>query len=259
MSNILDQILTTKRREVEILKQNYSSSDFEKADLFKRKAISLSHSLASVPFGIIGEIKRKSPSAGTIDESLSIEQKAKSYTDAKVQGISCLTDFDYFGGSIDDLKELRNYVNIPILRKEFIVDELQILEAKASGADAILLIAEALTKTQIDAFILLAHNIGLEVLLELHEEGQLEKTFGHADIIGVNNRDLKLQITDIQTSIDLFDRLPKDKLKITESGITKKAELEVLSKIGFRGALIGQSILTNKSPEVFIQNLLPNV
>jgi indole-3-glycerol phosphate synthase len=257
MGDILDKIIENKRYEVELTKKSTPIADLEKSPLFSRECLSLRASLQSVDFGIIGEIKRKSPSAGEIDNKLTVKDKASAYFEAGIQGISCLTDFNFFGGSIEDLIELRSHSSLPLLRKEFIIDPFQIIEAKASGADAILLISEALTKQEIDSFTNLAHDLGLEVLLELHDEENLSKTFCDADIIGVNNRNLKLQITDIQNSIRLFDRLPKDKLKITESGIKTAEEIAVLYEKGFRGALIGESILKHQNPRNFIKSLMP--
>ena len=189
--------------------------------------------------------------------STCIEQ-GLAYENGGASAISCLTDNKFFGGTIEDLKALRRHSKLPILRKDFIVDPIQIFEAKAAGADAILLIAEVLTKVEIDDLIQLAHELGLEVLLEAHAKEEIQKMFGNADLLGINNRNLKIQTTDIQQSLDLYKFLPENKLTITESGIRTAAELKVLKAAGYGGALIGESILKNGTPKEFIQELIPN-
>jgi indole-3-glycerol phosphate synthase len=242
---ILDEIVLQKHKEVALLKQQKTYADFEKMLYFTRTCHSLKQNIASSSFGIIAEIKRKSPSAGIIREEIDLIQQAKLYEMNQVSGISVLTDFEYFGGTVHDLEAVRNVSTLPLLRKEFIIDEIQILEAKAHGADAILLIAEILSEFQIKSFTTLAQSIGLEVLLELHEPAMLHRIYDQVDIIGVNNRDLKLQETRLQTSVDLFPFLPPNILKITESGIKTQEELLFLKEVGYQGALIGESILKN--------------
>lgn len=242
---ILDEIVQQKQKEVALLKQLKTYTDFEQMPHFNRKCFSLKQKLSASSFGIIAEIKRKSPSAGIIREEIDPIQQAKLYEKNNVSGISILTDFEYFGGTISDLAAVRNVSTLPLLRKEFIIDEIQILEAKAHGADAILLIAEILSEFQIKSFTTLAQSIGLEVLLELHEPAMLHRIHSEVDIIGVNNRNLKIQETTIQTSVDLFPFLPPNILKITESGIKSQEELSYLKEVGYQGALIGESILKN--------------
>ena len=249
---ILDQIIQTKQREVQQLKQEQSITYFESKSNFKRSTISLKNTLRQAEFGIIGELKRKSPSAGAICQDMNLPQLAK---DAKVSGISCLTDSEYFGGTILDLELLRSLVNIPILRKEFIIDHIQIFEAKAAGADAILLIASVLTKKQIQEFVRIAHDLNLEVLFEVHTLPEIDKMCGLEDIVGVNNRDLHLQKTDLKISQNLFPHLPKEKIKISESGIKTSEDISFLVDLGYQGALIGESILKQTSPQQFISNL----
>jgi indole-3-glycerol phosphate synthase len=242
---ILDEIVQQKRKEVTLLKQEKTYTDFEKMPHFSRTCFSLKEHISSSSFGIIAEIKRKSPSAGIIREEINPIQQALLYEKNQVSGISVLTDFKYFGGTIHDLVAVRTVSTLPLLRKEFIIDEIQILEAKANGADAILLIAEILSELQIKSFTTLAQSIGLEVLLELHEPAMLHRIYSEVDLIGVNNRNLKVQETNIQTSVDLFPFLPPNILKITESGIKTQAELSFLKEVGYNGALIGESILKN--------------
>jgi len=172
----------------------------------------------------------------------------------------CLTDKDYFGGSLNDLRNARKLTNIPILRKEFIIDEYQIIEAKANGADVILLIAACLEKDQIKSFSSLAKEIGLEVLIEIHDENELKKCLTNTiDIIGVNNRNLKTFEVDINTSIKLSNMIPKKFTKISESGISNYNEIIKLRKYGFKGFLIGELFMKNNNPGKEVLNLIQNI
>jgi indole-3-glycerol phosphate synthase len=252
---ILDTILEQKRTEVEILKAHFTLKDFEKSPFFFEKTVSMKASILSKGFGVITEIKRKSPSAGNMRTDLNPAALGKEYQDSGVAGISVLTDFNFFGGSIDDLIAVKKEVSIPVLRKEFIIDEIQIFQAKAIGADAILLIAEALTEEKALHFTILAQSLGMEVIMEFHEKSEMYKLNDEIDIIGVNNRNLKLQKTDISTSIELFDFLPKGKVLISESGLQSKEELAQIASIGYNGALIGESILKSASVKDFIGDL----
>ena len=258
MKTILDAIVDNKRKEVEILKKEFGYQHFEKQKHFSRECISLKRRLTEQEFGVIAEIKRKSPSAGDINVDLNISEQGKLYAESGVAGISCLTDKKYFGGSIDDLSELRKVVNVPILRKEFIIDEIQLFEAKAAGADALLLIAEILTKEEALHLTIMAQSLGLEVIMECHDRKNLDKINELVDIIGINNRNLHLQKTDIQTSLDLFHFIPSGRACISESGIQNFNHIFELQKAGFNGALIGESILKNSSPSEFISSLTSN-
>ena len=255
MKTILDAIVDNKRREVENLKKEFGYQHFEKQEHFSRECISLKNRLTEQEFGVIAEIKRKSPSAGDINSDLNIVTQGKLYADSGVAGISCLTDQKFFGGTIDDLSELRKAVNVPILRKEFIIDEIQLFEAKAAGADALLLIAEILTKEEALHLTIMAQSLGLEVIMECHDRKNLDKINELVDIIGVNNRNLHLQKTDIQTSLDLFHFIPSDRVYISESGIQNYNHVFELQKAAYNGALIGESILKNSSPSEFISSL----
>ena len=253
---ILDTIIEQKKKEVELLKGEFKLKDFEKSPLFSSEVLSMKAAISAKEFGIIAEIKRKSPSAGVLRSGINPKLLAQEYEVSGAVGISVLTDLEFFGGSILDLLEVKKNVSIPVLRKEFIIDEIQIFQAKAIGADAILLIAEALTEEQALHFTILAQSLGLEVIMEFHEKSQMYKINDQVDIIGVNNRNLKLQKTDLSNSIELFDFLPKDKVLISESGIQTKEELIQIAKCGYDGALIGESILKQTSPATFIQELL---
>jgi indole-3-glycerol phosphate synthase len=254
METILDKIIDKKRKEVELLRSTFTIKDFEQSVYFNKKTISLKEKLEN-QFGVIAEFKRKSPSAGIINNELDPVEIGKIYEQNGASAISVLTDSSFFGAKETDITEIRNTVQIPILRKDFIIDEIQLFQAKAMGADVVLLIAEALTEQEILHFTILAQGLGLEVICEFHEKNQLNKISDLVDIIGVNNRNLKTQTTTIQISLDVIDFLPKDKLIITESGIKSKEDLELLAEAGYNGALIGESILKSSSIKRFINEL----
>jgi len=255
MKTQLDIIIETKRKEIEILKQNFTYQDFEKSPFFKQETRSLSKALTKSNFGLIAEIKRMSPSAGVINSKLDVRKQAIIYQENGVAAISCLTDTTYFGGSNQDLMDIKELIQVPVLRKEFIIDEIQLFESKAIGADAILLIAEVLTHQQALELTIIAQGLGMEVIMEFHNRRELQKINHLVNIVGVNNRNLKLQITDIQTSYDMIDFLPKDQLRISESGIKSLSEITELKKLGFHGALVGEQILKFENPSEVIQSL----
>lgn len=256
MKTILDTIVANKQKEVALLKQTKSYRYFENAPLFARETISLKSSIRDQEFGIIAEIKRKSPSSGIINSNIDIEAQGMLYQNNGVAGISCLTDQLFFGGTIADVKTLRKTVHIPILRKEFIIDEIQLFEAKAAGADAILLISEILDSQKALHLTIMAQQLGLEVIMECHDKHHLDLINDQVDIIGINNRNLHLQKTDLITSFDLYPFLPKGKVLISESGIKTQSEILELKKTGYHGALIGESILKKTDPTKFFQSLL---
>ncbi|MFT5859164.1 MAG: indole-3-glycerol phosphate synthase [Flavobacteriaceae bacterium] len=255
MNTILDKIIATKKEEVKALKKRYTYQDFESSEYFQQETKPFASALKRNNFGIIAELKRRSPSAGIINANLDIIKQSQSYETAGAAAISCLTDSTYFGGSTDDLTKIHGAVHIPILRKDFIIDEMQLFESKAIGADAILLIAEVLTKEEALHLTIMAQSLGMEVVMEFHHQEELYKINDCVDIIGINNRDLRRQETDIQKSYDLFKYLPKDGTFISESGIKTGYELRGLYKCGFHGALIGESILEQGDPTTFIQSL----
>ena len=252
---ILDKIVVTKKKEVNYLKQKFSYKDFESSPLFSENKRSLINLLASDQFGIIAEIKRKPPSAGEINPHLNVIDQGKVYESSGAVAISCLTDHSFFGGSNDDLTQLKRNTSIPLLRKEFIIDEIQLFESKAIGADVVLLISEILTKEQALHLTIMAQSLGMEVLMECHSYSELKKVNEFVDIIGVNNRDLQAQKTSIQTSFDLYDFIPEQKLCISESGIRSKKDLIQLSDKGYYGALIGEHILTKSNPAATLKSL----
>jgi len=255
--NLLDEIIASKKREVALKKQVISINQLENSDLFNAKTHSLSKSIINSPFGIIAEHKRRSPSKATINHSLSVEEVVQGYENFGASGISILTDSQYFGGSLEDLLLAKASVTTPLLRKEFIIDEYQILEAKAHGADAILLIAAVLSKEEIKSLSEFAHAIALEVLLEVHNLEELEQSIiPSLDIIGVNNRNLKTFEVSLQNSIDLVTKIPADFVKISESGLSKPDDVKLLKSLGFQGFLIGENFMKTDNPGVVLEQFI---
>ncbi len=247
--NILDKIMAYKKIEVSERKLRTSTRALEKSSFFGRTGYSLKTALREGnQSGIIAEFKRHSPSKGDINITHSVEEVTTGYAKAGASGLSVLTDFNFFKGRSEDLIAARNANNIPVLRKDFILDEYQLLEAKAIGADVILLIAECLSKPQVAQLSAFAKSLGLEVLMEIHSEKELSKLTQHIDIVGVNNRDLTTFTVDLQTSVQLFNRIPDDFVKISESGINDPASIKMLKKVGFQGFLIGEAFMKTGNP-----------
>ena len=246
---ILDNIVKDKRKEVAQQKKLISNKQLEKSSLFERDIISLAHKLRLSNTGIIAEHKRRSPSKSVINDSLNIKDVAKGYENAGVCGMSVLTDRKYFGGSLDDLRLARASCNLPLLRKEFIIDEYQIIEAKSNGADVILLIAAILDKEEIKQFSELAKSLHLDVLLEVHNEDELHKSIMPSlDMLGVNNRNLKTFEVSLETSKALSQMIPDDFVKISESGINSVEAIKELKPFGYQGFLIGENFMKTNNP-----------
>ena len=257
---ILDKIIADKKREVELKKLLLPSSQLENSKLFDRKTISLSQNLKNSSSGIIAEFKRRSPSKGEINYNSTVEEVTKGYENAGACGISVLTDGKYFGGSTDDLLQARASVNIPLLRKEFIVDEFQILEAKALGADVILLIAAVLERSEIKSLSEFAQSLGLEVLLEIHDESELEKSIMPSlNMIGVNNRNLKNFEVSLDSSRILSTKIPNDFVKISESGISSVDAIHDLKTFGYQGFLIGENFMKSENPENSLKQFIESL
>ena len=258
--HILDKIVAHKREEVEKNKKLYPIALLEESVYFKSPTVSMSQYIRREDkSGIIAEFKRRSPSKPSINLYADVETVTLGYMQAGASALSVLTDAHFFGGSNDDLTTARTYNFCPILRKDFIIDPYQIIEARSIGADAILLIAEILTKEEADQLASFAHDLGLEVLMELHDSTQLEKLSDHVDLIGVNNRDLKSFTTDISFSIDLFSQLPKDKVKISESGIKNINDLRTLQEAGYEGFLIGEQFMVHADPGKACKDLIDSI
>ena len=246
---ILEKITNHKEKEVAERKSLYPIELLERSIYFSTPIVSLSEYLLNPnKSGIIAEFKRRSPSKGNINPYVNVEDVSIGYMQAGASALSVLTDEQFFGGRSVDLTEARKYNFCPILRKEFIIDEYQIYEAKSIGADAILLIAECLTKREVSQLAKVAKSLGLEVLMEIHSEKQLNKLCPELDIIGVNNRNLDTFEVSIQTSIDLFETIPSEFLRISESGISDPQSIVSLKDVGFQGFLIGEHFMKSANP-----------
>jgi indole-3-glycerol phosphate synthase len=257
--NILDTIIAHKKGEVAQAKLQTSVQELMQAELYNRTTFSLKQFLLDESkTGIIAEFKRQSPSKGIINDKADVVEVTKAYTQYGASCLSVLTDQHFFGGSNNDLIRAR-VNNIPILRKDFIVDEYQITEAKAIGADVILLIAACLTPARVTELALFAKSLQLEVLLEIHNEEELQHICPATEIVGVNNRDLKTFTVDINRSIALSKQIPGDKIKIAESGIDRIETISTFKNAGFKGFLIGENFMKQPDPSIafahFVQQL----
>lgn len=262
--NILDKIIETKKTEVASQKNLISIEQLEKYPLFSRPCNSLKTSLLKDgSSGVIAEFKQRSPSKGEINIKVKVEDVTKGYTNAGVAGISVLTEYEYFGGTLENLVKARETnPEIPILRKDFMIDTYQIFEAKAHGADVILLIAACLEKEQAKILTKQAKSLGMEVLMEVHNAEELEKVNDFVDIVGVNNRDLKSFTMDIETSVRLSKLIPGKFVKISESGLDTAKTIHYLRENGFKGFLIGETFMKTENPgeacRKFIEELKNN-
>lgn len=248
--NILDKIIAYKKVEVEERKAKITTSVLEKSPFFSAVPISLRKFLLDESkSGIIAEHKRKSPSKGIINDKLTVEEVVKGYEMAGASAVSVLTDTPSFGGADEDLVKARAVLSIPILRKDFIVDEFQIIEAKSIGANVILLIAACLTPIEIERFAKLTKSLGMEVLLEVHNEAELiPNCFDSIDCIGVNNRNLKDFSVRVGLSKDLSSIIPDRFVKISESGIDSPETIKDLKNYGYKGFLIGENFMKTTNP-----------
>lgn len=252
--NILEEIIAYKKTEIALQKEKAPVSLLENMPLFERQTYSLKKNiLNSSTNGIIAEYKRKSPSKGIINKHSTVEEVTAAYCNHGASGISILTDNNYFGGSLKDLTGAR-FNNIPILRKEFIIDEYQIVEAKANGADVILLIAACLSINEVEHFSSFAKQLGLEVILEIHDELELNYISTNIDLVGINNRNLKTFIVDLSHSIQLADKIGDSFLKISESGIRSVEDIIFLKGHGFNGFLIGENFMKEENPSTAFVN-----
>ena len=248
--NILDKIIATKKVEVASQKKVVSEHRLEKYPLFSRKCNSLKINLLKEgASGIISEFKQKSPSKGEINFKVKVEDVTKAYVDAGVSCLSVLTDYEYFGGNLANLLKARETnPNIPILRKDFMIDTYQIVEAKAYGADVILLIAACLSKEKALELAKKAKEIGMDVLMEIHNAEELEVVNDYVDVVGVNNRNLKTFEVSVETSVELSKLIPQKFVKISESGLKGAKEIKYLREHGFKGFLIGETFMKTDNP-----------
>ncbi len=255
--DILTKIIEHKRKEVEERKSLYPVKLLGRSIYFKTTTVSLKkYILRPDRSGIIAEFKTKSPSKGDINPNADVKKISVEYMQAGASALSILTDKEFFGGSALNLTKAREYNYCPILQKDFIIDEYQIFEAKSIGADAILLIAACLTKTQIENLAKQANSLGLEILYEIHDEQELDKINDFVDIVGVNNRNLKTFEVDIQQSICISNAIPEKFLKISESGIKSVDDIIELKKAGFKGFLMGENFMKTGNPGKACKNFI---
>ena len=248
--NILDKIIEHKRGEVDQLKHLVSIKKLEQRPDFSRTTYKMTDFiLDKSKTGIIAEFKRKSPSKGVINAKAAVEDVTRGYVAGGCSALSVLTDSNFFGGSNDDLKKARAVNQVPIIRKDFTIDEYQVVEAKSIGADAILLIAAVLAPSTTKQLTTFAHSLGLQVLLEVHDEAELTTNLeSGADLIGVNNRNLKTFNVSLEASKRLAPLIPKEVVKVSESGITSPETIIELRQFGYRGFLIGENFMKQNDP-----------
>lgn len=249
--DILEEIIAHKRIEIAAQEQNVPISFLE--DLLEKnddmaKVHSMKASLAASATGIIAEFKRRSPSKDWINRDADAKVIPASYQQAGASALSILTDEHFFGGGLRDIRAARPTVSLPILRKDFIISRYQLLQAKAAQADAVLLIAAALSKEECNALACEAHKLRLEVLLEMHHEGELDYVNEYVDMAGINNRNLGTFHTDVENSFRMAEKLPADILKVSESGISTPQTVKLLRQEGFRGFLIGETFMKTANP-----------
>jgi indole-3-glycerol phosphate synthase len=257
--NILEKIAAVKREEVKSRKITNPVSVLERSAFFDRKMPSFHEALAKPAPSVIGEFKRKSPSRGDINTGASITEVALGYQNAGIAAMSVLTDEGFFGGRNSDLQEVAGLLNIPVLRKDFVVDEYQVIEAKSIGAGAILLIASILTGKEIDILSGIALDLGMDILFEIHDLIDLDKMSQRIKIIGVNNRDLKTFKVSMDNSDELFRHLPEECLKVAESGFQTYEDVQRLFNTGYDAFLIGERFMKSEDPgksaSLFMKNL----
>ena len=258
--SILDKIIQFKKQEVRERKELYPVKLLERSIHITAPTVSLKkYLLREDKSGIIAEFKRKSPSKGYINKYANVEEVSIAYMQAGASALSVLTDNEFFGGDNNDLEIARKFNYCPILRKEFVIDEYQVIEARSKGADAILLIAEVLSIEEVKQLSRFAKSLGLEVLFEIHSQQELSMLCEDVDIVGVNNRNLKSFEVDINTSVLLSDKIPNEFIKISESGLNNPDSVNVLKQAGYKGFLIGEHFMRTANPgktcEKFIKDL----
>ena len=247
--DILERIIAQQMQDLKRRKSLFSTQYLEASPLFERKTFSAKRAILNSSSGIIAEFKRRSPSKQVINQQAQVADVAIGYQEAGISAMSVLTNGPFFGGSLDDLNQARASTTMPLLRKDFIIDQYQLIEAKAQGADLILLIAASLTRAQIKLLATTAKQLELEVLLEVHNLKELEKAImPELDLIGVNNRNLKTFEVSIQTSKDLIKEIPEEFVPISESGISNVTTVKELQAYGFKGFLMGENFMKTTNP-----------
>ncbi|HWY37637.1 MAG TPA: indole-3-glycerol phosphate synthase TrpC [Bacteroidia bacterium] len=258
--DVLQEITAYKKKEVEERKSLYPVQLLEKSIYFRSQPVSLKKYLLRDDLaGIIAEFKRRSPSKGFINKYAQVEKTTIGYMQAGASALSVLTDTEFFSGKSEDLAIARKFNFCPILRKDFIIDEYQVTESKSIGADVILLIAAILSKEQVKNYTRQAHDLGMEVLLEIHDEEELEKVLPGIQMVGVNNRDLKTMEISLQNSLDILPKLPSSVIKIAESGIHTAQQLLQLKEAGFHGFLMGEYFMKHSRPEEACMNFIREI
>jgi indole-3-glycerol phosphate synthase len=257
---ILEEIAAYKRKEIEASRLRNDFRKLEKSKYFRRVSLSLTDALLySGKSDIIAEYKRKSPSAGIINDKARIEDVTTGYANAGAAALSILTDSKYFGGDNSDLTKVRELNSLPLLRKDFTIDEYQVVEAKSIGADVILLIAAILDKGTARMMAQLAASLSMQVILEIHGEKELDFINEHISIVGVNNRNLEDFSVDLDASLELAEKIPSEFIKISESGITSPGDIRNLREHGYNGFLIGERFMKDDDPvnsfEIFVREL----
>ena len=258
MQNILDEIVAHKQGEIETAKEKWPADQLER-QLSEAPAVRdfVAALTGSEEIGLIAEVKKASPSAGLIRENFDAVAIAEVYEQHGASCISVLTDENFFQGRLDDLKAVRQAVSIPILRKDFILDPYQLLEARAAGADCVLLIAECLDDSRLRELYLYAAELGMESLIEIYEPKNLDRVLKlEPKLLGINNRNLKTFVTDLKHSINLMDRVPKETLLVSESGIRERTDVVRLQQAGVRGILVGETLMRSEDIGAKVEELL---
>lgn len=256
----LDRIVATKRQEVELLKESFSLAQAE-ADIAKLPATrGFERKLTAArkrPMGLIAEVKKASPSKGLIRADFDPAKLASAYRDAGADCISVLTDVQYFQGSADYLRAVREAVDVPLLRKDFTIDVRQIYEARLLGADAVLLIAAILTTAEMKQFLQVSRELGLDALVEVHDREELERVLElDATLIGINNRNLRTFVTDLKTTEELIRLIPREATAVSESGIGRREEIEYLRGLGAKAVLVGEHFMRQPDVGVAVHGLM---
>ncbi len=256
MTNILDKIVANKKIEITKQKEETSIESLEeKIDILRYKGQFKKNILNSTT-GIISEFKRRSPSKDWIFKDARIEDIIPAYSEGGASAISVLTDYDFFGGTFEDIRKARSLTTTPILRKDFMIDEFQIYQAAAMGVDAILLIASCLSEGELKVLAHRAKSLGLDTLLEIHNEAELSHINEYIDVVGVNNRNLGTFETSVQASFDLAAKIPNNFVKISESGISSTETVKRLQEVGYQGFLMGENFMKTSNPGLALKNFI---
>ena len=254
--NILEEIILHKKEEVKKLKKKFSLHSFEEMEYYEKSTLKLKDFINPNSLGIIAEIKKASPSKGIIRNDFDHLKIAEIYFGENVSAVSILTDENYFQGNINYLKNIAAIKQNPLLRKDFMIDEIQVYESKASGADIILLISEVLSKQQIQELTCAAKELGLDVLLELHSKEQLSKIdFKLNSIVGINNRNLEDFSVNLETTKQISSEIPEDIIVVSESGISKKEDIDFLKGTNTKAILVGEHLMASKDIKAALNQL----